>query len=125
MAGARAFGLVDHACDQPTVGYLEETVDVTPALLELAGPLRPTEVFRFAAPCQTDACSHWNGADCRLVERIVELLPSVTLVLPPCQVRADCRWFAQAGRSACTRCPQVVTQDERPSDEMRRAAKPD
>lgn len=79
---------------------------------------------RRAAPCQEGKCSHWSDSACQLVERIVDLLPVATLKLPPCLIRADCRWFAQTGRRACERCPHVVTQDEHPSDELRRAAEP-
>ncbi len=124
MVGAEMFGLVDHEGATPVVQFLEQPVPVTPELLQLAEPLRPTEVFRFAAPCQGDRCSHWDGAECKLVDQIVELLPVASLTLPPCKVRIDCRWFAQRGRQACQRCPQVVTQNEEPSEEMRAAAEP-
>jgi hypothetical protein len=123
VAGAVAFGLVDHADGVPLVGFLEKVVPVTPELLELAKPLRPTEVFRFAAPCEGEKCSHWGGTECTLVNRIVQILPVVSS-MPPCRVRSECRWFSQRGRDACARCPQVVTQNEHPSDGMLRAATP-
>jgi len=124
MDGARAIGLVDHQADVPEVAYLEQPVPVTPELLAMAGPVAPTELFRFAAPCQTSACSHWNGRDCKLVERIVKLLPATSLVLPSCHVRNDCRWYQQEGRAACSRCARVVTQNREPSATMREAAAP-
>ena len=124
MAGAVAIGVVDHSGEQPSTQYLEQPLPVTEELLALASPVRPTEVFRFAAPCQTSACSHWDGSDCQLVTRIVDLIPAASLLLPTCRIRADCRWFAQAGREACRRCPHVVTQNEHPSRAMRRAATP-
>lgn len=124
MPDAQAIGLVDHTLDVPEVGYLERPLPVTAELLESTAPVRPTEIFRFSAPCQTDACSHWDGTDCGLVTRITQLLPVVSLVLPRCNIRNDCRWFQQAGRAACTRCPQVLTQNEDPSDDMRTAAAP-
>lgn len=123
MPGARAFGVVLHHEDT-TVGYLEEAVPVTPELLAMAGGVRPTEVFRIAAPCQTSRCEHWSHEQCSLVDRIVGLVPAASLKLPACAVRKDCRWYAQRGRAACVRCPSVVTQNEWPSETMREAAAP-
>jgi hypothetical protein len=124
MAGATAFGVIDHGNEMPLLGYLDQPTPVSPELLDLAKPLRPTQIFRFAAPCQGDRCGHWSGAACTLVDRITELLPVVSLTLPPCRIRSDCRWFAQRGRNACVRCPQVVTQNEQPTEQMIVAATP-
>lgn len=124
MAGARAFGVIDYAGDEPQLGFLDQVAPVSPELLELASPLRPTQVFRFAAACQGEHCGHWDGAACTLVDRIIELLPAASLTLPPCRIRSECRWFAQRGRQACLRCPQVVTQNEQPTEQMVIAATP-
>ncbi len=124
MAGAVAIGVVDHTGKRPEVAYLEQPLPVDDALLAMAAPIRPTEVFRFAAPCQTSACSHWSGEECKLVDRIVDLIPVASLLLPTCRIRPECRWFSQEGRAACTRCPHVVTQNERPTRAMRIAATP-
>lgn len=124
IPGAVAFGLVDHEAEPPEVRYLERPVAADAELLAMAEPLRPTEVFRFAAECQTTACSHWSGTACQLVDRVVSLIPARSLVLPTCRVRADCRWYAQRARAACVACPAIVTQDEDPTDETRRAAEP-
>lgn len=124
MAGAQAIGLIDHTLAEPEVQYLERPLPASPDLLALAHPLQPTEIFRFSAPCQTKACSHWSGERCKLATRIVQQLPAVISVLPRCHVRATCRWYAQEGKEACYRCPQVVTQNESPSDSMRDAALP-
>jgi len=123
LPGAVAFGLIEHGGEAPTTAYFEEPVPVTSELLDMAAPLRPTEVFRFSAPCQQQRCSHWEGA-CTLVDRIVNLLPVSSLTLPPCQIRADCRWFAEQGRDACRRCPQIITQNTRASELMVQAAEP-
>lgn len=125
IPGAVAFGVIDYTSAPPQVMYLEQPVPVDETLLELAAPLDPREVFRFGAPCQTDRCSHWSGHDCQLVERITKLVPIASLVTPPCQIRPSCRWYAQVGRSACMRCPHVVTKDERPTLAMRDAATPE
>lgn len=123
LPGARAFGIVDHSAEAPTTAFLEDTVPVTPELLAMAAPLPPVQVFRFSAPCQKQRCSHWDGA-CTLADRIVKILPVATVALPPCRIRIDCRWFAEQGREACRRCPQVVTEAARPSELLSRAAKP-
>ena len=117
-------GVVSGREDEPRVAYLNESVAVTPELLALAGPVKPTEVFRFAAYCEEAQCSHFDGKDCNLATRIVQILPAVVDSLPPCLIRAECRWYLQEGRPACFRCPQVVTQNSSPSDPMRRAATP-
>jgi hypothetical protein len=122
--GAVAFGVVDHTGAAPEVAYLDAPVAVSDALLALAEPLQPTEVLRFASRCEGSACRHWTGAACSLAARIVERLPVASGELPRCTVRAACRWFAEQGRAACLRCPQVVTQNEAPSDAMRTAAEP-
>ena len=122
--GAMAIGVVDHAREEPEVAYLDEPVPVTDELLAMTGDVKPTQVFRFAAPCQTSACAHWDSARCTLVERIVQLVPAAALLTPTCRIRANCRWFTQRGRGACLRCPGVVTQDEWPTDTMRLAAAP-
>ena len=124
MAGSRVFGLVEGTPEQPRVAYLEETTPASAELMALAGPVQPIEVFRLAAPCVEKACSHFDGKDCQLAVRIVQILPAVTDSLPPCRVRHECRWFSQEGRPACLRCPQVVTRNFSPTEDMVRAATP-
>ncbi len=119
---AVAFGVIDHTKSPPEARYLEEVVPVTEELLQLAEPLKPTEVFRFGGDCQTSRCSHWSGEHCNLVERIVDLVPVASLLAPSCRLRPTCRWYAQAGRRACVRCPHVVTLDQNPDPAMREAA---
>lgn len=124
IPGAVAFGVVDHTVTPAEVLYLDQPIPVDDGLLALASPLEPREVFRVGAPCQTDRCSHWSGHDCQLVDRIVKLVPAASLVTPPCKIRPTCRWFAQAGRSACVRCVHIITKDGEPTDAMRDAAAP-
>ena len=92
--------------------------------LQIAAEVSATEVFRFAAPCLKGGCEHYREARCGLVTQIVNLLPAVIESLPPCPVRAECRWWAEEGRPACMRCPQVVTDNWNASPEMRLAATP-
>ncbi|WP_263382938.1 hypothetical protein [Granulicella arctica] len=122
MMNSRVLGVVGGTLEAPALAYLNQFLPVTDELLEMTQPAKPTQVMRFAAPCQEKLCSHFDGKDCGLVTRIVQILPAVTEALPPCLIRIDCRWFQQAGRSACQRCPQVVTQIDEPTDSMRMAA---
>ena len=125
MEGSRVIGVYTRLDENPRVGYLERTLEVTAELLSLAGEVRPTEVFRFSAHCEEARCSHFDGQSCKLATRIVQILPAVVDALPPCQIRGDCRWYRQEGRQACFRCPQVVTQNESPTGLMRAAATPE
>jgi hypothetical protein len=118
------FGVVRRQGDEARV---ETAARPLPAdrLLPLVPPeVRPTEVFRFAAPCAGDACAHFDGRDCRLAMRIVARLPAVVRTLKPCSIRPTCRWFAQEGAAACFRCPQVVTEPYSASELMAEVAQP-
>ena len=124
IEGSLAFGVIAGTADDPRVTWIEQPVPVTPDLLALAQPVQPTQVLRFAAPCQQNACCHFDGTDCKLATRLVQLLPAVSDSLPPCRIRPDCRWFRQEGGAACRVCPQVVTYCVQPSPEMNLAATP-
>jgi hypothetical protein len=117
-------GVVGGTVENPRVTLLPTTLPVTDELLELARPVRPTEVFRFAAPCLCNGCSHFNGTNCRLATKITRLLPTATDALPECAIRPQCRWYRQEGSDACQRCPAVVTDDTFRSSEIRVAADP-
>jgi len=125
MEGAHAFGVVRTDSGAPRVTWIERPVPVTPQLLAMSQPVPPTQVMRFAARCQESACSHFDGRDCRLASRIVDLLDSVVTALPPCTIRASCRWFRQESAPACRRCPQIVTETLNPSELLERAATPE
>ena len=126
MEGAVVFGVVGGTATEPRVGYLAERLAATPDVLALTGAVQPTEVFRFGAPCAGGGCRHFDGSSCRLAAKLVQLTPAVTdASLPPCALRPDCRWWRQEGKAACMRCPQVVTVNYLPSEQMRRAADPD
>jgi hypothetical protein len=119
---ARVYGVRIGTADAPRVAYLTETQPVSEQLLALSGPAKPTEIFRIAAPCVTSGCRHFKGNACTLAQRIVEGLPPVVNALPPCQIRPTCRWFRQEGRSACLRCPQVITDKPNATAEEKRIA---
>jgi hypothetical protein len=124
MAGSMAFGVVTGTAEDPRVAWLEKPVPVTDDLLALTGPVPPTQVLRFSAPCQESACCHFDGKDCQLATRLVQLMPLVDLTLPPCKIRPDCRWFVQEGKAACQRCPQIITFSATPTDQLSLAAMP-
>ena len=114
--GARIFGMMTGTPEALRVGYLSETVPLSEKVLALAGPAKPTEVFRIAAPCAGGSCKHFKDNNCSLAKRIVEGVPAVVNALPACQIRSTCRWFRQEGKEACFRCPQVVTDKPNASD---------
>jgi hypothetical protein len=124
MPEGRVFGVIGGTAAEPRLAYLDEPAPATGDLLALAGEVQPTEVFRMAAPCVESKCTHFDGRNCGLATRIVQILPAVVDALPHCVIRKDCRWFQQEGKSACTRCPQVVTLNCAASEEMVQAATP-
>jgi hypothetical protein len=124
MPGSRVFGVIGGTENDPRVDYLDEPTPATEEIMALSGPVKPIEVFRIAAPCVEQKCRHFDGHDCQLATRIVRILPAVVSILPACRVRHECRWFHQEGGAACTRCPQVITQNYAPTDEMMLAATP-
>ena len=81
-------------------------------------------MLRIASSCQEKGCLHFDGFDRRLAAKIVEQLPTVTETLAPCQIRYSCRWWQQEGKSACLRCPQVVTENYYSSPLLERVADP-
>jgi hypothetical protein len=123
MADARVFGLLDGSADEPRIAYLKAEVAVDLANIPF-GSLQPTEVFRFAARCEQHQCAHYDGSRCTLAKRIVQSLPPVVDTLAQCSIRPSCRWYAEQGRAACYRCPQVVTLVPKRADEINRIAEP-
>lgn len=122
---AVAIGVVGGTATKPIVHYLEDPVIVSDELLTLAEPVRPTEVFRFAAPCIDNHCRHFGEQRCQLASKIVTMLPAEINELPRCHIRSHCRWFNQEGRDACARCPLVATHDANRSAALRSAANPE
>src|SRR5437588_12336786 len=109
MEGCRALGVVQQDGPKPMLQYLQQHLPATPDVLAMSAPLKPTEVFRLAATCAEHKCPHYDGKDCQLATRVVQILPMVVDTLPPCIIRKDCRWYSQEGGAACKRCPEVTT----------------
>jgi hypothetical protein len=124
MRGLRVLGVVEITSDGPRIAYLNEEVPASDFLLSQAEPARPAEVFRLSATCEERRCVHFDGERCSLATRVATMLPPVVDALPVCLIRSSCRWFAQEGRHACVRCPQVVTECSQASDDYARAALP-
>jgi hypothetical protein len=123
---AKVFAVVGGTAEAAEVFYLSAPQPVTPELLALAHPVAPAEVFRFAAKCAGSGCKHFAAEEskCRLAEKTVRWVSKAVETLPACTIRAHCRWFQQEGREACMRCPQVVTNNPLPNEEMRVAGDP-
>lgn len=122
---AQVFGVFVKTPEQGLrVGYLTEAQPVTPDILDASGAVRPTQVMRVASPCMGGSCVHYDGSDCKLVSRVVQMLDPVVAGLPRCAIRPTCRWFRQEGRAACLRCPQVVTEMHEPTELQRAVAVP-
>lgn len=111
-------GVVTGHADGPRVVPTERAMPVTPEILAMAQPVSPSEVFRFASPCQAGRCPHFQNEACQLAVRSVKLLEPVEDGLPRCSIRPHCRWFRQEGAAICKRCPQVVTDQFNPSETM-------
>ena len=109
MEECRVLGVVQRDGPTPMLQYLSEALPATPEVLAMAAPLKATEVFRLAATCAEHKCPHFDGADCRLATRVVQILPAAVDALPPCIIRKECRWYSQEGGEACRRCPQITT----------------
>jgi hypothetical protein len=124
LTDSTVFGVVTGTVEEPRVTYFDQRQPVTDELMALSGSVIPTEVFRIAAPCAGNDCQHFDGRDCRLATRIVQQMSAVVQELPPCPIRRDCRWWQQEGKAACMRCPQVVTDNYKPSEQIRQVAMP-
>jgi hypothetical protein len=111
-------GVVTIHPDGPRVVPTERAFSVTPEILKMAEPVSPSEVFRFASTCRGAKCQHFKNEACQLAVRSVDLLEAVVDDLPKCPIRSRCRWFRQEGSAICKRCPQIVTDQYRPYDQM-------
>ena len=115
---AVVIGVVGGTVEEPRITPTEQPFPVTPEILGMAGPVEPTEVFRFASRCQKGCCEHFQNNACQLAVGITRLLPEVSDDLPKCSIRASCRWFRQEGPAMCRRCPQIVTDQLHPTPVM-------
>jgi hypothetical protein len=109
--GAQLFGVVAGTVEAPETLFIGPRPP-DPALLALAAPATPAEVFRFTARCQESGCGYFSEGRCGVAAAIVAHLPEVAAgALPRCGIRPQCRWWHDEGVAACRRCPAVVTDD--------------
>lgn len=125
MSDALVLGVVLPVETGDRVAYLNDMLPVSDEVLASAAPAPPTQVFRFSAICEERKCIHFDGAECSLASRIARQLPAVVEKLPACVIRRTCRWFAQEGRAACLRCPQIVTSGSAGEPLLASIAKPE
>ncbi|PYS23610.1 MAG: nitrogen fixation protein [Acidobacteria bacterium] len=124
MDDSVVLGVLQDTPEGRRLAWIEQPQPVTPQLLSLTRDVDARTVFRFAARCEEKKCVHFDGKDCQLATRIVQILPRAVEVLPPCSIRPECRWYQQEGKAACYRCPEVITHLENPSAQMLEAATP-
>ena len=80
------------------------------------GRRAPERRFRFSSPCAQGGCRQWTGSSCGVIAGAMDEAcaaghqASVDADLPACGIRADCRWFLQAGAAACSVCELIVTE---------------
>ncbi len=122
--GSAVIGVVLGSAEAPRVAYLEAPIPVTPDIIARTAPVPPNQVLRTAAPCGECACAHFDGSGCSLVQRIVARMEPAVERPPPCAIRPRCRWWAEQGKAACLRCPEVVTESQPRSEAFREAALP-
>ncbi len=68
---------------------------------------------RACGPCQETGCVNWQRSRCRVGDRLVEagrtaISPEARWQVEECEIRPDCRWFAQSGAAACDVCAYVI-----------------
>ena len=110
--GARLLGIVQH---DGSVAFTPDDIRIDATFVETARRGRAPEArFRFAGPCQRGRCAQWTGERCGVIDGVLRLAAAtgmaVSDALPDCAIRAQCRWFGQAGAEACRVCTLVITE---------------
>jgi hypothetical protein len=102
---------------QGRIKPLRTTMTVDEGFLAAARETGPPEArMRFANACVKGNCAQWTGHHCGVIERVLDHLgtPPAPDTLPPCLIRATCRWFAERGGAACGVCDMIVTDNAVP-----------
>lgn len=121
VPGSKLLGVVG---ENGRVGIISPPLPLTDEhIAALDGEVPPaTTRLRFTAPCVERACIQWHSGRCRVAEQLAgdqpDMLPSLAtndteaetnMVLPACDLRPHCRWYAQEGPTICHTCTFVVT----------------
>ena len=106
--GATLLGIV---LDDGSVAFAKDRIVVDAAFVKQAYQAEsPEKRFRFSSPCRQGGCYQWKNDRCGIADRIVDgSAAEQQIELPPCLIRAECRWYLQRGAAACAACPEVVT----------------
>ncbi len=96
------------------VRHLRSSLTIDAEFVAAASELgKPEARMRFSSPCATSGCAQWTGTRCGVIDHVLEHLEQARVPLaaslPPCPIRASCRWFDQTGERACRACSLVVT----------------
>jgi hypothetical protein len=94
------------------VAFLDHRRVVDDFFVKLAHEGRtPEKRFRFADSCVKNGCRQWGNGRCGVIDRVLAANPDYPNAeeLPPCSIRAECRWHLQWGARACGVCPLIVT----------------
>lgn len=116
--GAVLLGIVG---SNGVVGYVQPALPISGEFVEEARQRgEPERRFRFAQPCLEGGCRQWTKNRCGVIDRVLaakDAADDTTDIagLPECSIRPSCRWFAQAGPSACAVCPLVITDSRAPA----------
>jgi hypothetical protein len=107
--GALLLGIVG---PNGTVGFISPPMRVDAGFVARAHLGRaPERRFRFVGRCVEDACRHWTGHRCGVIDAALAAFGREDVeVVRPCAIRPSCRWFGQHGRAACGVCPLIVTE---------------
>ena len=117
--------IVPSRSGNPVVGYFNNPVSSEVASSLLANVnVEAGQIFRLAAPCAEDKCKNFGNGSCQLSTRIVESFSSNAVHVPPCSIRASCRWWREHGSDICRKCAAVVSVDPRRPPEERSVAEP-
>ena len=109
MEGARPFGVISGTPTATRIAFFKKSALEGFDWKQNFSSADATRVFRFGARCEESRCTHFNGGQCSLGQRVKADLPAVVDSMPSCLLRPRCRWYAEQGKDVCLRCPQVVT----------------
>ena len=99
MEGARPFGVISGTVEETRIAFFKKSALDGFDWRAKFSTKDATRVFRFGARCEENRCSHFNGTQCSLGDRVKNSLPAVVDTLPTCLIRPRCRWYSELQRS--------------------------